>query len=82
MKYLIIIAALVLPTFAMADDVDDLSQILRQTECTPVRDQSGSISKYHCEGPGSESLNTSAPQRFKDMELTSELENSDPKLAE
>ncbi|MEK6774569.1 MAG: hypothetical protein AABY64_11545 [Bdellovibrionota bacterium] len=50
MKFLFLVASLILPSSSFAEETQDLSKMLADSHCVPVRGADGNISSYKCDG--------------------------------
>lgn len=74
MKFLFLIASLVFATQSFAEETQDLSKMLADSHCIPVRGADGNISGYNCDGQLGEKMKQGkvqqlGTQKVKKMEL-------------
>ncbi len=50
MKFLFLIATLIVSSYSFAEETQDLSKVLADSHCIPVRGSDGNISGYNCDG--------------------------------
>lgn len=74
MRYLFIIITTLFCLHSFAENTEDLSQMLKDSHCIPVRDADGNVSTYKCDGPLGEKMKQGkfqnlGTQKVKEMEL-------------
>ncbi|MGZ6442073.1 MAG: hypothetical protein ACXWRU_18595 [Pseudobdellovibrionaceae bacterium] len=74
MKFLFLIATLIFSSYSFAEKTQDLSKMLADGHCIPIRGVDGNISGYNCEGQLSEKMKDGkferlGAQKVKKMEL-------------
>lgn len=81
MKFLFLIASLVFATHSFAEETQDLSKMLADSHCIPVRGADGNISGYNCDGQLGEKMKQGkfqnlGVQKAKTMEIYSQLKET------
>jgi hypothetical protein len=74
MRYFFIIITTLFSLHSFAENTEDLSQMLQDGHCIPVRDSAGNVATYKCDGPLGERMKQGkfqnlGTQKVKKMEL-------------
>lgn len=85
MKFLFLIASLVFATQSFAEETQDLSKMLADSHCIPVRGTDGNISGYNCDGPLGEKMKEGqiqnlGVQKANSMEIYSQLKSTNAEV--
>ena len=66
MKFLFLITALLFSICSLAEESQDLSKILADSHCVPVRGSDGNVSGHKCDGPLGEKIKEG---KFQNLEI-------------
>lgn len=86
MNYLVITVSLFFSLCSFAEGTEDMSKILKASQCVPVRDKEGKISSFKCDGPLGEKMkqdkrqNQDSPKQA--MDLYNSLKNAEASTVE